>query len=124
MPIRERVQRLWRLVVDWWRPSKNGSPEPTVALTAPTPSATRTPADPHLKGLERPVKAPSADGEPIITGAVTVRMWIVGGRLVLATSAPEAERALVTLLPELDADGQAAARRLLDALRDAHAVAA
>jgi hypothetical protein len=51
-------------------------------------------------------------------------MWIVGGRLVLATSRPEAERALVTLLPELDADGQAAARRLLDALRGVHAAAA
>jgi hypothetical protein len=51
-------------------------------------------------------------------------MWVVGGRLVLATSRPEAERALVTLLPELDADGQAAARTLLDAWRGSQAAAA
>jgi hypothetical protein len=124
MPIRERVQRLWRLVVDWWRPSKNGSPEATVAAAPPSASATRTPADSRGKRPQRSATASSADGEPIIAGAVTVRMWIVGGRLVLATSAPEAERALVTLLPELDADAEAAARRLLDALRGAHAAAA
>jgi len=124
MPIRERVQRLWRLVVDWWRPSKNGSPEATVAAAPPSPSAARTATDARGKRPQRSDQGPSADGEPIIAGAVTVRMWVVGGRLVLATSASEAERALVTLLPELDADGQAAARTLLDALRDVHAVAA
>jgi hypothetical protein len=64
------------------------------------------------------------DGEPLIAGAVTVRMWIVGGRLVLATSTPEAERALLALLPELDADGQAAARRLLEGFHGDHAQAA
>jgi hypothetical protein len=51
-------------------------------------------------------------------------MWVVGGRLVLATSAAEAERALVTLLPELDAEAQRAAGLLLDALRAGHARAA
>jgi hypothetical protein len=122
MPIRERVQRLWRLVVDWWRPSANGSPSSTVASTphASPASTTAAPAASRRGHARTGVR----EGEPLIAGAVTVRMWIVGGRLVLATSAPEAERALLTLLPELDADGQAAARRLLDALRGDHAQAA
>jgi hypothetical protein len=124
MPIRERVQRLWRLVVDWWRPSTNGSPTAAVAPTALAASPEPTPTVPHQREPRRPPPAHSQAGEPIIAGAVTVRMWIVGGRLVLATSRPEAERALVTLLPELDADDQATARRLLDALRGVHAAAA
>lgn len=44
-------------------------------------------------------------------------MWVVAGRVVLATSEAEAERALVTLLGELAPDEQPAARALADALR-------
>ena len=122
MPIRERVQRLWRLVVDWWRPSQHGSPAPALGTSAPTRPRTPTATGPTQERGSSTIRP--HDGEPLIAGAVTVRMWIVAGRLVLATSAPEAERALVTLLPELDADGQAAARRVLDALRGSHAAAA
>jgi len=51
-------------------------------------------------------------------------MWVVGGRLVLATSQAEAERALGTLLGELGPEEQVAARDLLDALRGELAAAA
>jgi hypothetical protein len=51
-------------------------------------------------------------------------MWVVSGRLVLATSEAEAERALVTLLGELAAEEQPAASTLLDALRGGLAAAA
>ena len=91
---------------------------------APTPSRPPASAAPRREAPGPAAIARARDGEPIIAGAVTVRMWIVGGRLVLATSSPEAERAVVTLLPELDADGQAAARTLLDAWREGQAAAA
>jgi hypothetical protein len=51
-------------------------------------------------------------------------MWIVSGRLVLATSPAEAERALVRLLVDLDGAEQSAARALLDTLRAELAAAA
>ena len=51
-------------------------------------------------------------------------MWVVGGRLVLATSESEAERALTTLLGELGPEEQPAARALLDALHGGLAAAA
>jgi hypothetical protein len=51
-------------------------------------------------------------------------MWVVAGRLVLATSDTEAAHALVTLLDELPADRQAEARALLDAMRGGFAAAA
>lgn len=121
MPIRERVQRLWRFVVDWWRPPTDG--RSTTAGTPSAPAQTSRPATTRQRAPARE-RAAAPDGESLITGAVTVRMWIVSGRLILATSAAEAERALVTLLPELDADGQAAARRVLDGLRGGHAQAA
>jgi hypothetical protein len=72
-------------------------------------------------------RSPDGDasvGEQVIGGAATVRMWILGGRLVLATSPAEAERAVVTLLGELTPDERQAARPLLDALRHARAAAA
>ena len=122
MPIRERVQRLWRLVVGWWRPSDNGNLSSAVTPTATAPSP--QPGSPARQRPRTTRTRATEDGEPLIAGAVTVRMWVVGGRLVLATSPAEAERALVTLLPELDADTQRAAGRLLDALRGGHARAA
>jgi len=70
-----------------------------------------------------PVRSPH-EGEPVVGGAVTVHMWVVGGRLVLATSQAEAERALGTLLGELGPEEQVAARDLLDALRGELAAAA
>jgi len=53
-----------------------------------------------------------------------VRMWIVAGRLVLATSKSEAEQALATLVGELGPEEQPAARALLDALHGDFAAAA
>jgi hypothetical protein len=63
-------------------------------------------------------------GEPLIGGAVTLRMWPVAGRLVLATSDGEAERALATLLGELAPEEQREAHALLEALRRGLAAAA
>jgi hypothetical protein len=63
-------------------------------------------------------------GEPLIGGVVTLRMWVVAGRLVLATSEAEAARALATLAGALPADAQGEARELLDALRGGLAAAA
>jgi hypothetical protein len=57
-------------------------------------------------------------------GAVTLRMWVVGGRLVLATSKAEAEHAIGTLLGELGPEEQPAARNLLAALQGELAAAA
>jgi hypothetical protein len=122
MPIRARVQRLWRLVVEWWRPPTHRIPQPP----APQPESA-PPQQPRLRiASHRPAKTPAAPyvGEPLIGGAVTLRMWVVGGRLVLATSQAEAERALATLLGELPPDEQPAARDLLDALRGGLAAAA
>jgi hypothetical protein len=51
-------------------------------------------------------------------------MWVVAGRLVLATSAAEAERAVVALVGQLDRDGQDAARVLLDHWRGDRVAAA
>jgi len=125
MPIRERVQRLWRLVVGWWRPSSNNGPASTLAPTASASSARATAVVPRgRRGRAAPDGARAEGGEPLIGGVVTVRMWVVGGRLVLATSPSDAERALLALLPELDAEGQGAARTLLDTLRGGHAAAA
>jgi len=90
----------------------------------PTPSRPPASAAPRRDAPGPSATARARDGELIIAGAVTVRMWIVGGRLVLATSRSEAERAVITLLPELDPDGQAAARTLLDAWRGGQAAAA
>lgn len=55
---------------------------------------------------------------------MTVRMWVVGGRLVLATSRAEAEQAVRTLLVDLQPAEQPAARALLDALQTDFAAAA
>jgi hypothetical protein len=63
-------------------------------------------------------------GEPLIGGVVTLRMWVVAGRLVLATSEAEAARALATLAGALPPDAQGEARELLDALRGGLAAAA
>jgi hypothetical protein len=51
-------------------------------------------------------------------------MWVVAGRLVLATSQAEAARALATLAGALPPDAQGEARELLDALRGGLAAAA
>jgi len=51
-------------------------------------------------------------------------MWVVGGRLVLATSRAEAEQAVRTLLVDLQPAEQPAARALLDALQTDFAAAA
>ena len=66
----------------------------------------------------------AGQGERLIGGAITVWMWSVGGRLILATSPSEAERAIVRLLPELPIEERAGAQQLLDALRAPSAVAA
>lgn len=118
MPIRTRVRRLWRALVDWWGSPKNVDP----------PQPSQEPSRETL-GSRRTLTARSADrgsslGEQVIGGAVTVRMWIVGGRLVLATSPAEAERAFVTLLGELTPEERQEVRPLLDALRQARATAA
>lgn len=63
-------------------------------------------------------------GEPVIGGAVTLCMWVVAGRLVLATSEAEAARALAALAGELPPEAQEEARDLLDALRGGLAAAA
>jgi hypothetical protein len=115
MPIRARVQRLWRLVVEWWRPSIRRPSQPQASRPHAPP-----PPQPRLRiASGHPAKAPAAPhvGEPLVGGAVTVRMWVVAGRVVLATSEAEAERALVTLLGELAPDEQPVARALADALR-------
>jgi hypothetical protein len=122
MPIRARVQRLWRLVVDWWRPSTRRSPQPPASQPDSTP-----PGQPRLRiASRRQAKAPPRPhlGEPLIGGAVTLRMWVVGGQLVLATSRAEAERALVALMGELTPEAQAEASTLLDGLRGGFAAAA
>lgn len=125
MPIRERVQRLWRLVVRWWRPTQPSSaPEQTVpsaASTSPTPIRSRT-ATPRRR---QPAREPGpAQGEQLIGGAVTLWMWSLGGQLILATSTAEAERAIVRLLPELDGPERERAERLLQDLRTPEAAAA
>ncbi|MDH4045659.1 MAG: hypothetical protein OEY20_03525 [Gemmatimonadota bacterium] len=66
----------------------------------------------------------AGQGEPLIGGAITVWMWCVGGRLILATSPLEAERAIARLLPGLAPAERAAAQRLLDELRVPSAAAA
>lgn len=71
-----------------------------------------------------PERASARHGERLIGGAITLWMWSVGGRLIVATSALEAERAIVQLLPELSADEQGLARALLDEMRASSAVAA
>lgn len=122
MPIRARVQRLWRLVVEWWRPSTRRSPQPPDSRSDPAPSR-----QPKLRLASRQSQTVSPaphTGEPLVGGAVTLRMWVVSGRLVLATSDAEAERALVTLLGELALEEQSAASTLLDALRGGLAAAA
>lgn len=68
--------------------------------------------------------APAGLGERLIGGAVTVWMWSVGGRLILATSAAEAEQAVARLLPELGGTERATAERLLRDLRTPPAAAA
>jgi len=122
MPIRARVQRLWRLVVEWWRAPTHRIPQPP----APQPESA-PPTQSRLRiASHRPAKTPVAPhvGEPLIGGAVTLRMWVVCGRLVLATSQADAELALATLLGELPPDQQPAARDLLHALRGGLAAAA
>lgn len=122
MRIRARVQRLWRLVVEWWRTPTHSLPQPPAPQRESAP-----PNQPRLRiASRRPAKAADAPhvGEPLIGGAVTLRMWVVCGRLVLATSQAEAELALASLLGELPPDEQPAARDLLDALRGGLAAAA
>jgi hypothetical protein len=118
MPIRTRVRRLWRALVDWWSAPKNtNAPPPSQEPSREAPVSRRTPTP-------RSADRSASLGEQVIGGAVTVRMWIVGGRLVLATSPAEAERAFVTLLGELTPEERQEARPLLDALRQARATAA
>jgi len=122
MPIRARVQRLWRLVVEWWRPFQRLDPQ----HSAHEPRATTSRQTGRYTVSPRPSAAPEASsvGEPLIGGVVTVWMWVVAGRLVLATSEAEAARALATLAGELPPDAQGEARELLDALRGGLAAAA
>jgi hypothetical protein len=121
MPIRTRVQRLWRLVVAWWRIP--GHPDPQQPAHEPRPAPTRQPQRPAISRHSATPAAPNI-GEPLVSGVVTLRMWVVAGRVVLATSHAEAERAVVTLSGELPAEACGEARALLDALRGELAAAA
>jgi hypothetical protein len=57
-------------------------------------------------------------------GDVTLRMWPVGGLVVLATSDAEAEHALVSLVGHPDGTVRAAAVTRLEELRGSRAAAA
>jgi hypothetical protein len=114
MPFRQRIQALWRRVAGLWRPHYSRSLSHSPAADGVGSAAVGS----------RPRPPERAGGEPLIGGAVTVRMWSVGGLLVLATSDAEAERALVGLLGRVGPGETQAARALLDELRSAHASAA
>lgn len=115
MPTTRGLGRLWRVLASFWRrgPALFRAPIPAVGSDQ-APSAPESP-----RGHDD-----ARSGEPLTGGTVTLRMWVVAGRLVLATSAAEAERAVVALVGQLDRDGQDAARVLLDHWRGDRVAAA
>jgi hypothetical protein len=57
-------------------------------------------------------------------GEVTLRLWTVGDLVVLATSEPEAEDALISLMTHADGTVRSAAARELEKLQGTRAAAA
>lgn len=117
MPIRDGLRRLWR-----WAHALVGATPRLPATPTPRPDS---PPPPHLsETLPVLITRPPARGEIVIGGALTVRMWIVGGLLVLSASPQETERSLASLLDHPDSAVRHDAERALAVLRPTPTTAA
>lgn len=114
MPIPDGLRRLWR----WARHRVQPTRQPVTlqsAAAAPSPSH-----DVPATGA----RAAPAGGEILVAGALTVRMWVVGGLLVLSAFPQETERTLARLLDHADATVRLDAQRALAAVARDRAAAA
>lgn len=123
MPIRDRLRRVWRWAATLVGASPGTSPPPPHRF--PLPSAPVSSASPFAPASQSPSSPPPpGPGDIVIAGPVAVRLWTVGGLVVLATTDAEAERALNALLGDGDLGVRLRAGELLEVLRGERAVAA
>jgi hypothetical protein len=121
MPIRTRLRRMWR-----WAASLLHLTTAADTSTAPShhKSPTLPPRRPQPSATRRIGTAARAGGEVVLGGSVEIRMWTVGGVVVLATSIQEAEGALVTLLSHDEPSVRRAAAGMLERIHREVAIAA